>query len=449
MKKLIAIFLFLIAFTIFGVITLSTPSNVLYLLNWGEYIDQELVKEFEERYNCQVIEEDVTSSEIMYQKITSGTTAYDVAIPGDYVVRQLYNEDLLIKIDTTNSEYENIYGKYDEIFNDKLKSLMNLYMVDSNNNPITEYYMPYFWGAYSIIYSNNKTDVENTIKNNGFKVLYNKSLFESNDVKIGMYDTARWIIMSYLLSINENPNITSLTTKSTTGDIDEALEQQIIQALKSADFSEFGNDQLKRNVATGSLDLCYTQLGDFFDALYLVYDEGAKTSDINFNVDVPDNTVAFFDSMIIPKTSKNTELANKFINFMLDPVIAYQNACCIGYCPTLKAVCDLYNESAINGDYYFEGNSEEESLTMQDFLIKYPMYLDPLYKLNISDISNIHLLEPKSNEYLTTCETIFNSLAIKKEDEETNNYALLIVLGVVAIIAIPSYFIYKHYKKKK
>jgi len=448
MKKLIILFLALISFTVVSIVILRTPNTVLYLLNWGEYIDQDLVKKFEKEYNCQVVEEDVTSSEIMYQKITSATTAYDVAIPGDYVVRQLYNEGKLKEIKTSNSEFTNL-NNYETMFNNDLKSLMNTYMVDNEGNTIDKYYMPYFWGAYSIIYSTRKTDVEQTINDNGFKVFYNRDLFESNDVKIGMYDTARWIVMSYLLNIDENPNITSLVTKSTTGDIDSALTQEIIQELRGANFNEFGNDQLKRNVAIGSLDMCFTQLGDFFDALYLVYDEGINTSDIKFNVCVPENTVAFFDSMVIPYTSKNEDLANKFINFMLDKDNAYQNACNIGYCPTLKSVCDLYNEAADNGEYYFEGDTLESSLTMEDFLNKYPMYLNPLY--NTTNPSEIHLLDPKSNEYLTTCETIFNSLAITTTDDEENvssDYGLLIVIGIALIVGIPIYLIIKKKKHK-
>ena len=69
MKKLIAGFFCLCLFTCFAVVIISTPSNILYFLNWGEYIDMELVRAFEEEHHCQVILEPVTSSEAMYQKI--------------------------------------------------------------------------------------------------------------------------------------------------------------------------------------------------------------------------------------------------------------------------------------------------------------------------------------------------------------------------------------------
>jgi len=278
----------------------------------------------------------------------------------------------------------------------------------SDGYDIKEYYMPYFWGAYSIIYSTRKADVESVVKTNGFKALYDRSLYTSN-VKIGMYDTARWIVASYLMGNNYNPNITTYQLNNnkaiTTGDLNSAICDDVEQALKTTRFDEFGNDSLKRNVANGKLDMCFTQLGDFFDALYLVYDE-SENPVIDFNVCVPKETSAFFDSMIIPKTSANYDLANKFINFMMNPDNAYRNAQAIGYCPTLKEVCNKYREDALNGSYYYGDEESEISLTLADFLDKYPMYLDPLY-----NSSKVYLFEPKSNEYLTTCETIFNRLA--------------------------------------
>ena len=273
-------------------------------------------------------------------------------------------------------------------------------MLDNNGNQFNSYFMPYFWGSYSLIYSTKNSEVENVLKQKGFEGLWNRSLFTSK-VKIGMYDTARWIVSSYLMSKGYDPNITSYDG-SKDNDLSSQIKNDCIQALKENKFDEFGNDSLKRNVANGKLDFCYTQLGDFFDALYLSYDEG--NNDINFNVYVPKTTSAFFDSMVIPTTSKNYDLANKFINFMLDKDNAYQNARSIGYSPTLKSVANKFNEDASKGEYYYEDDSIK--VTLKDFLQKYPYYLNPLY-----ESEHVYLLQPKSREYLTTCEAIFNSLA--------------------------------------
>ena len=402
MKKVLIISLsFLVCFTIFASIVISTPSTTLYLLNWGEYIDHELVAQFEEEYHCQVIEECVTSSEAMYQKITAGSTSYDVAIPGDYTVHQLYDEGYLVNMAIDDTRYENL-NNYKDIFSTQLSDLMATYMVNEEGKEFNSYFMPYFWGAYSMIYTTDKEDVGSTLKSNGFKGLYDRSLF-SSDVKIGMYDTARWIVASYLMANDYDPNITSYDG-SKEDDLSTEIKNDAIEALQRVKFNEFGNDSLKRDVANGTLDFCFTQLGDFFDALYLVYDE--SEDDINFDVIVPETTSAFFDSMIIPKTYQNYDLANAFINFMLDPNHAYQNATAIGYSPTLKSVVSLYEEAAENGEYYYGEEGQDRSLTLKDFLAQYPMYLNPLV-----NSKTVYMFEPKSNQYLTTCETVLNSLA--------------------------------------
>lgn len=400
MKKILLISLsFLIFYTTFACIILSTPSDILYLLNWGEYIDEDLVKNFEEEYHCQVIEEDVTSSEAMFQKITSKTTTYDVAIPADYTVTQLYEGGFLKELDVTNDTLENL-SSYQSIFQDDLNSLIQKDMVDTQGNHFSSYFMPYFYGSYCLLYSEEKDDVKDVVTKNGFASLYDRSLYKE-DVRLGMYSNARWIVSSYLLAKGYNPNITSFDG-TIEDDLSDEVKQSIVDSLRQVKFDEFGDDSLKRNVANSSLDVCFTQSGDFYDVLYLSLQQ--KNKDINFSLEIPKKTAAFFDSMVIPTTCHDEKLANLFINYMLEPSNAYQNARTIGYSPTLKSVSELFVEDSLKGVNYYEDRSFSYSL--KDFLLDYPLYLDPL-----KDAQSFTLLKPKSKDYLTTCETIFNNLA--------------------------------------
>ena len=99
-KKFFKIICF-IALLLTGVISLSScaNNNQLLLLNWGEYINEDLVREFEEEYNCSVSISVAESNELFYSKIKSGTTAYDLVIPSDYMVEKMYNKGILQPID--------------------------------------------------------------------------------------------------------------------------------------------------------------------------------------------------------------------------------------------------------------------------------------------------------------------------------------------------------------
>lgn len=436
MKKiLISALSVILGFTIIAIAILNNggTAKTLYLLNWGEYIDEELFDTFEDETGIQVIQECVTSSETMYQKITAGTTAYDVAIPGDYMITKLYNENLLYKLDTQN--YDNLRD-YDSIFDD------NLTLIRQNKMPETmEYCMPYFWGAYAMIYSTKYSGNESVVKTNGFKALFDKSLYLDHHAKTGMYNTARWAISAYLMSNDIDPNDESFVT-------DQTVKNQIVKDLKKASFDMWGDDALKRKTAIGEIDICFTQLGDFFDAVYLALDEGmggnVGLDNLPFDVFVPGNTAAFFDGMCIPTTSKHQDYANEFINFMLDPDNAFDNALAIGYSPALKSVQQRFIDNP-DEEYYSDDNIY---VSLHDLTEKYPYYLNPLLAAG-GNISSVSMLEPKESDYLTACETIINQTKSTVSSNETLGTALCIIALSTIILSSAAYISYVIYKKRK
>ena len=53
------------------------------MYNWGDYIDPEVIKDFEKETGIKVIYDTFATNEDMYVKIKSGGSDYDVAIPSD------------------------------------------------------------------------------------------------------------------------------------------------------------------------------------------------------------------------------------------------------------------------------------------------------------------------------------------------------------------------------
>ena len=68
-KKIVQLFLLtlllLVSFNLVG----CDDENVLYVLNWDEYIDEDLIEEFEELYDCTVVLDIAQSNETMFSKI--------------------------------------------------------------------------------------------------------------------------------------------------------------------------------------------------------------------------------------------------------------------------------------------------------------------------------------------------------------------------------------------
>ena len=76
--------------------------NVLSVYNVGDYIDESLISKFEKETGIKVRYETYDTNEMMYQKVKSGSSAYDVVFPSDYMVEKMKGENLLQKIDFKN-----------------------------------------------------------------------------------------------------------------------------------------------------------------------------------------------------------------------------------------------------------------------------------------------------------------------------------------------------------
>ena len=58
--------------------------KTLKVYNAGEYMNLDLLDEFEEKYDCTVVYETFESNEMMYTKLSAGES-YDILIPSDYM----------------------------------------------------------------------------------------------------------------------------------------------------------------------------------------------------------------------------------------------------------------------------------------------------------------------------------------------------------------------------
>lgn len=281
----------------------------LYIINWGEYMDQELISQFEEEYNVDVVYEEVDSNEAMYTKIKNGSSAYDVAIPSDYMIEKMINEELLNKIDYSEMENNaNIDPKY-----------YGLTTFDTAG----EYYVPYFTGTVGIMYNTDLVDEKDLT---GWDVLWNKKYSDS----AYLYD-----------SIRDTMSVGALYNGYSINTTDPKELEQIEKDLTelSGKVQGYGTDDLKNLIAAGDGSMAVVYSGD-----YLVTYQDMVDNDIDLNVGyfIPnEGTNVWVDGMVIPTTSKNSEMANKFIDFMLDGDNAKQNSEWVGYTTTNLVAFDL------------------------------------------------------------------------------------------------------------
>lgn len=291
-----------------------SSGNTLTIYNWGDYIDPELITQFEEESGIKVIYQTFDSNEAMLTKIAQGGTTFDIAVPSEYTISKMKEEKLLLPID--HSKLPNL--KY-----------LNPRYLNLSFDPNNEYSVPYFWGTVGIIYNP--------------EMLGDKEITSWNDLwsedlrnQILLVDGAREIIGMGLNSLHYSLN-----------DTNEAHLQEAKNKLDrlTPNIKAIVGDEIKMLLANEEAAVGVVWSGDASE----IMDENDKLDYV-----VPEEgSNLWFDNMVIPKTAKNIEGAHQFMNFMLDPEHAAQNAEYVGYStPNLKAMEFLPEEIATDKRFY-------------------------------------------------------------------------------------------------
>lgn len=285
----------------------SGKKVVLNVYNWGDYIDETVNDMFEKKYGIKVNYETFATNEDMYTKIKSGGGSYDVAIPSDYMIKRMIDENLLNKIDIKNVPNY----KYIE---DRFKNLA----YDPNN----EYSVPYMWGTVGILY--NKTMVSDPV--DSWQILWDKKYSK----QILMLDSQRDSIGVALKMLGYSMNTRNLEEL-------EAAQNALIEQKPLV--MAYVGDEIKDKMIGNEAALAVVWSGD---AIY------CKRENPDLEYAIPnEGTNLWFDALVIPKTAKHQKEAEMYIDFMCDPEIAFKNTDYIGYStPHSEALKQLDDELA-------------------------------------------------------------------------------------------------------
>ncbi len=290
MKKLIAIVA--IVTMAFGLVACGGSKKAdnggktkLYVMNWKDYAsdDKELIKEFEEEYNCEVVNTYMESEESLLTSLkTAADGEIDVCLPNCSILPEAIEKGLLKKIDT--SKIENFDSLYDRFQNQKE-------CVGADGNM---YAVPFVWGSTAIAYN---TDLVKKAPKS-IDVLFT----DKYKGKIAFRDDFNDAVMAAAIVTGQNP------TKPETLDLKKIKKTLIAQK---------------------KLNKTYWQTGDEFSKLFAGGDTAVglmwsgQTASMKANGEpiaftVPqDGAIGWVDNWGIAAGTKNEDLAYAFINYMI------------------------------------------------------------------------------------------------------------------------------------
>lgn len=294
----------------------GSSKETLKIYNWGEYIGEDVISNFESAYDVKVIYEYFDSNEMMYTKLQGGDP-YDILVPSDYMIERLISEDMLQTLD--HSLIPNMANLTDGVLE---------LPFDFNN----DYSVPYFWGNVGIVYNHENVDPE-VVKAEGFDIFRNTDYAG----QIYVYDSERDSFMMALKALGHSMNT------EFDDEIQEAYEWLL--EVNNTMSPAYVTDEVIDGMINSNKDIALVYSGD---AAYIL----DENEDMSFSL--PNSgTNLWTDSMVIPANSENPLLAHEFINFVLDYDNSYDNSSYVGYTSTNDDVMfDLSEDYFVDNDAY-------------------------------------------------------------------------------------------------
>ncbi len=261
---------------------LGATDGDLNLYNWADYMDPELLAQFEEEFGVEVTEDVYPSNEELFARVESGGAQYDVIVPSDYMVDIMIQEDLLMGLNF--DAIPNVDNIADEF-------------AAPPYDPDLEFSVPYQWGTTGLgVNLSVIGDVEPS-----WDLVFDPEVAGELGGRISLLDDPRETMGAALYWLGHDPNTTDEDELQEAADVISA-SRDWIAAFESNQYSDLllGGETV---VAQGYSGNFLDNFGDDEDYAYLIPEEGATI---------------WTDNMAILADAAAPCTAHTFVNFILD-----------------------------------------------------------------------------------------------------------------------------------
>jgi spermidine/putrescine transport system substrate-binding protein len=291
--------------------------KTLHLFNWDNYLNPQVAKDFEKEFGIRIVEDKFASNEDLLAKLQAGASGYDVIVPSDYAVRILARHNLLAKLDRVN-----------------IPNLKNIARNFKNPayDPNHDYSVPYLWGTTGVGYSKQGTAAAGVPRS--WADMFDPEKLARYRGRVSMLNDMREAIGAALIYKGYSPNSVK------PAELEEA--RKVLLAQKPY-LAKYDSEAYEDSLVARETVLAHGWSGEIFTAQ-------GSSNDISFVVP-REGSFLFVDNLAIPKSSKNKQLAEQFINYLLRPDVAAKNSNFLKY-PTPNAMAKpLLDPSVIGANY--------------------------------------------------------------------------------------------------
>jgi len=323
MKRKILVFTLILAFVLSclsgcGDNNSSNTDNersgkTLTVLNYGKYMDESVIKNFEKETGIDIKYEEYESPEEMYTKYKAGAIDYDIICTSEYIIQKLISEGEVLEQDYSS------LSNYDNLDKDILK-------LAQSYDPKNSYTLPYFYGTVGIVYDTTKVTEEEV---SSWNCLWDKN----HKNEIIMMNSVRDAFIPALKLCGYG--------------INEPSETKLREALKLLDKQfpivyAYFVDEIGDEMISGNAHMALIYSG-----------EAAYAMDFNENLayTIPkEGSNLWIDSWFIPKTCQNEEAAMLFLDYLCDHDVGMANFDYVYYASPLTSVVEALDEEVRNNE---------------------------------------------------------------------------------------------------
>lgn len=298
--------------------------QTLNVYNWATYIGEDTVANFEALCDVTVNYDVYESNEAIIARLRQGNPGYDIAFPNEYAVSIMIRDGLLETINKDNiPNFANVAERW------------RGFEFDLEN----DYGMPYLWGTTGVAYDVNSVTETITSWTQVFEY----------DGRITWIDDTRTMLSLAMLLEGMDPNST---------DPEEIAAARDFLLANGANVVSIADDDGDALLARGEVDIALEYSGDIYqlmvdcecdDYAYVIPDEGSIV-DMTF--------------MVVPVDAPNPELAEVFMDYILDPAVNAQIVNDTFYATPNQAAIDsgLIPDELLNNPAVFPSDEAMENL---------------------------------------------------------------------------------------
>jgi spermidine/putrescine transport system substrate-binding protein len=256
--------------------------QTLSIYNWSAYIAENTVGDFETLCGVTVTYDVYVSNEDMLARLRQGNPGFDIVVPTGYMIEIMIANDLLVPID-----------------HDNIPNLANVNpeLLDPPYDPDNVYTTPYQWGTIGIAYNQVRV---------GGEITRYEELF-TYDGPVAWLEDARAMPGIALNQLGLDPNSIDADEIAQARDflIENGDNVVTIVAADSQNLLQSGTVHMAIDYPGNTFQL--RAVCECDDYVYVIPEEG---------------TFIWQDNVAIPVDAPNPELAQVFMDYLLDPQVS-------------------------------------------------------------------------------------------------------------------------------